>query len=310
MEYILDDLFEKEKIEEGIIIFEGDNVIALEEHENGYKCQVKDGKIYNTHIQLNEDETIKEMVCECILGLNGKNCKHMAASIMEIEYQLSQSNIEFDEEEPIEVVSTDFEDHDEELLSIEFETDIDSSKMGKDKVDVIFENYLEEDGSLRSKNVMPFVTDITIFYDQIDALIYRNDLEIAYNIIKHIVYRINHLNVEVLGDQLETLNQEVFVSLMDIIDSDFENDVTSKIFKWIVSVIDEELVGPIKNSLLNIWVNEFIDEEYIREKIKIAETLIKRYESGTAVEKENLVPAWERVKEEHEAMLAEIENDK
>lgn len=297
------ELFKNHILERGLNYYEMGFVYDLQSTEDGFEAKVEGTEDYHVEIEI-QDDRVYDMTCDCPYANDGHYCKHMAAVLYEIE----------NDESPVLSSKDPFERLKESRKELE---DVIANIPVEDMKAIIL-SQAWSDASLRNEIMMKYApitpSSIVVLKKQVSEIAYRCSDRGGFVDYYHAMdytselSRLLHTNVTLLlereqhmaaFDLVNCVFQEV--GTRDIDDSDggttyvadncyeywqqildvCNDDEKKELFQWFMSHRENYVLDYMTEYINDFLMEEFQDEELLREKMKALDKMIANVNEET-----------------------------
>ena len=297
--------FWKENFEEHILArgedyYYSGAVENLKKTEEGYEAQVVGNEIYQVEIYLSGD-TVMDMYCSCPYAAKGSNCKHMAAVLYEIENQVKRrkdhkktdikSLIDGLTKEQLsgfllELAETDTRIQNQLLMRYSGSvSSVDVSRL-KREVDAIIERFSDRGDYIDYDHALDFSYELTEFlYDNVSILADRKFNLQAFELSSYVFLQIADVEID---DSDGGISQVVDTccELWKTILQNCNDAEKEQIHKWFFNRRSNgQELDYFQEYIDTFLINEFCDEELLKERIKQIDDILESLEVMEVVDK-------------------------
>lgn len=296
-------LFQKRILERGRDYFYEDAVRELHKTRDGYEAEVEGSEDYVVEIIM-QDESIREMYCDCPYAESGLNCKHMAAVLYAIEElqgcmendltvscldstdQLSQIIAEADEKELRAFIIKQAENDRilRQKILLHFTDTIDHSIMDRlhAEAEQIKEEFEDRSGYISYEDAWDFEERLSDFlYENISLLIGKNENMLAFELVNQVVDLLATVEIDDSDGIMTSLANQCYEKWTEILERCSPQEEQT-MFSWFAkrssSIQSDEWMAELIETFM---MNEFHSRKQLQEKMKMLDDRIRDYQKCT-----------------------------
>lgn len=305
-------LFRPHIIERGYDYFLADVVDDFEVHEGMVNAIVEGNEDYVVTIEFSK-EKITTLYCDCPYAADGNHCKHMAAVLFECN---EQEIFQDQDSTNSPAVSSDFSElvmtadeakirafllsalmNDDKLahrFTREFSIN-DPKKEARyliDQIDDTFDRHEDRQGFIDYHAAFDFGNDLfTFLYEEVDPIIDDGDYVLAFEILGHLVNRINRVEMDDSDGQSTMILSECFEHWQGILEHAEINE-KKEMFEWFTKQLDvpgSEYSGEYIEEIIK---EGFPEVEFNEIKLNLAEKKVHQAELLQGWQREFRLAEW------------------
>lgn len=288
------DNFEEHILMRGEDYYYSGAVENLKKTSEGYEAQVEGSELYQVEIHLSGG-TVMDMYCSCPYAEKGKNCKHMAAVLYQVENELAWNNcyeqtdikslIKGLTKEQLSEFLLNLAETDTKIknqLLMKYSSSFNSSDVSrlKREVDAIVEKYMGWDAYIDYYHALDFSDELIGFiYDKMNLLIERNFNLQAFELINYIFLSLANVEIDDSDGGISQAMDTCCEAWKKILQN--SNDVEKEqIHKWFQNrKANGQDLDYFQDYIDDFLMNEFHDEELLKERMAEIDDMLQKSEA-------------------------------
>lgn len=305
-------LFRPHIIERGYDYFLADAVDDFEVHEGMVNAIVEGTDDYAVTIEFSQ-EKITSLYCDCPYAADGNHCKHMAAVLFECNEQeffqeqdsmnspaassdLGELVMTTDEAKLRAFLLTALTNDDK--LAHRFTREFSISDPKKEvrsligQIDDTFDRHGDRQGFIDYNAAFDFGHALlTFLYEEVDPIIADGDYMLAFEILGHLVNRINMVEMDDSGGQITMILSECYEHWQEILEH-AEVTEKKKMFEWFTEQLDSQDYEYSDDYIEESIKEGFPEVQFNEIKLNLAEKKIRQAEMLEGWQREFRLAEW------------------
>ncbi len=317
-------LFKPHILERGYDYYIDDAVDIVTKNGNTYMATVHGTEPYHVEIKMQND-TVKEMYCDCPYAQDMNNCKHMAAMLYEIEAikQTEKDNeianlkadflIAINNKRKDELIDIMLKYADESfMLNALSETSEKAANFLSQKYeaefDAIVERYSYEDGYIDYNHAYDFCDDMEGFLDDVlFSLTNKEQYMKAFDFVLYCVREFDLLQIDDSDGELSVIINILVDYLEDIIENG-NNEEKERMHRTLKDYIYSNHYSVFYDMMEEIFVSEFDNNEHLEKALEYVDKQLDSTEyewefEDLLIKRLNIMERLEKSDEEIQAFI-------
>lgn len=290
-------LFKTHILARGWDYYEGGAVSSLEKTEAGYKATVEGSYDYEVEVEIYDNEVV-EMFCDCPYAEGGNYCKHMAATLYEIE-EKSAGMISEVKENPSDrkaelenliknidesevrniLVELALNDHSlQNYIITKYEDKTSPVQMSrlKREVEMIARKYSDRSGYIDYAHASEYVYALEKFLDEnVQNLIDKKDIMQAFELTNEVFHMVGNQDVDDSDGGITWIADSCYDYWKQILDQ-ATDEQRNQIFQWFMEHSQNYVMDYMENYISDFLMEEFHDTNMLLEKMLMLDELMER----------------------------------
>ena len=295
MEYDWEDMFRPHILERGYDYYMTGAVEGLQRldpHENFYEAVVDGSRSY--HVEIRYDRgSVMDMQCDCPYAMDGKNCKHMAAVLYEIEekqekIQRNAAPDPLSSEDIANVIQGISEDNlrafllelcseDERIKNrvlLKYSASVSGTQLMnlQQELEEISERYSDRYGYISWDRTAEYEFEIVDFLDDnVTILVERNCVMEAFELLKETLSHVGEQDFDDSNGTSSEIASFIYACFTSVLKAGSPTEKET-IFNWFEARIKANDVPEYAEDMISdFFDNEFHEKEFLLRKLKIFE---------------------------------------
>ncbi len=297
-------LFKPHILERGMNYYEEGAVSSLEETDTGYTAVVEGSEAYSVEIEISDNRVV-DMFCDCPYAEDGNYCKHMAAVLYEIE----------DGKHEVIPKKSTFEKMEEGRQELQCVI----KKIPEDQLRKLVLSLAWNDASLRSRLLTQYAENITekqliqlkkevdriayensdrsgfvdyhcasgyvegmndFLYDKVRVLIDKKYYMEAFELTNYVFHQVGNQEMDDSDGGSTWIANNCYEMWKQILDECGEEE-KRQMFQWFQAHQGGYVFDYMEEYISDFLMDEFHDEDMLREKLKLLDELIEKVGQDT-----------------------------
>lgn len=283
-------LFKEAVLDRGFDYYERDLVKNIHLNRNFVSSIVMGSVNYEVRIDM-EDGHIRDMYCDCPYAQDGNNCKHMAATLFQLDSDLMEGDIEVVDDELEEMVNSADRDTICQFLMEVLEADSNLRNRFKNRiskvdinyykqlVDDIFMKYVGRHDFIDYYHASPFSYELSqiLNCETIDLLECGHYKE-AFDLTSYISVELCGVDIDDSDGVISMLMYQI-VEIWQRITEQCEMDLKRYMFDWLVGLLYGQSIDYMEEVVEQFLYDNFKESEFLEYKLKLSEQKIDLYQT-------------------------------